>query len=370
LQKLVRLTHHDSDSETGEEHLHIYEKQNRKRSIFNRSKYEDTKDNLPPDSSPDSSKDFPHLERSFTMGHNLGLGSPHSTFRTLQRYRGGNSFERALFMERNSALTQKNLAVSVEQVSIFLKGNTVICFFEHSADDIEEPIIKRLSSPDTILRGSADASLMLQAIIDAIIDLAIPVSAAYEDIMAELELEVLTDPSLEHSRSLYMLSSELSMLRNNMQPIASLIAALRDHRKDSASATPGVSMKGSTVCISPVAHTYLGDVEDHCLLITQNLDYMRRTTNDMIDLIFNQMGAFQNESMKQLTAVTIFFLPLTFLTGYFGQNFHQFSALDNSDAFFWKVIPTYTCPVPFELDAYNSTKIAIPVCVCVVLILM
>jgi Mg2+ and Co2+ transporter CorA len=121
----------------------------------------------------------------------------------------------------------------VEQVSIFLtQDNTVVSFFEHSADDIEGPILRRLETADTILRQSADASMMVQAIIDAIIDLAIPVNAAYEDIMSELEVDVLTDPDIHHSRLLYILSSELAILKSNMQPIANVIGALRDHRTD------------------------------------------------------------------------------------------------------------------------------------------
>lgn len=68
------------------------------------------------------------------------------------------------------------MAVSAEQVSIFLTSdNTVISFFEVSAGDIERPIIKRLSTPGTTLRESNDASMLVQAIVDAIVDLSIPV---------------------------------------------------------------------------------------------------------------------------------------------------------------------------------------------------
>ena len=128
---------------------------------------------------------------------------PKEYVRTLQRYRGNPNEERTKFMENNSTLKEKGLAVSVEQVSIFLcDDNTVISFFEHSAKDIEEPILKRLNTFDTILKRSADGSLVVQAIIDAIIDLTIPVVTAYEDAIGDLELDVLTDPDVERSKSL------------------------------------------------------------------------------------------------------------------------------------------------------------------------
>lgn len=261
------------------------------------------------------------------------------SLRTLQSFHASPNAARTEFMEKNSALASRNLVAVAEQVSIFVTDdNTLIAFFENSADDVEVPILTRLKSPSTILRQSCDASMVAQAIIDVIIDMAIPVQVAYADVIGDIELDVLTRPSIQQSKSLYIISSEIAKMRSFIQPIVTVINALRDHKivvSGSSSQTreysPGkddLRDPSKGVIISPLTYVYLGDALDHCVLINENLLQIAKAADNMIDLIFNTIAARQNEVLQLLTNVTIVFLPMTFLTGYFGQNFQPFPELD------------------------------------------
>ncbi|EFW99783.1 Mg2+ transporter protein [Grosmannia clavigera kw1407] len=258
-------------------------------------------------------------------------------FRTLQRYRASPNDARTEFMESHSVLSSQKLAVAAEQVSVFITDdNTVISFFELSAEDVEEPILNRLVVPDTTLRRSCDASMLAQAILDAIIDLAIPLTVCYGDVIADLELDVLTRPSVSHTKSLYITITEVNKVLSFINPIMNLINTLRDHKTEGVG-PDDMQDPRKGVIISPTTYVYLADVLDHCVLITEALEQVKGQAENMISLIFNTISAYQNESMKQLTIVTIIFLPLTFLTGYFGQNFDGFSDLKRGIPFFWEI---------------------------------
>jgi len=373
LAKLVRLHpgyHETSDDEDDDMEYQDSYKAPQKDSFFKRIFGMNRAEGPPPMSKATEKSDFDEgpPNNPNAGGTSMQSGAPINdginSYRTLQRYRGGANAARVDYMESKSALASRNLAVSVEQVSIFLTSDgTVISFTEHSSADLLGPILARLESPETILRRSGDASMLVQAMIDTMIDLVIPVAAAYDDYIGQLEFEVMTDPDMAQPKQLYIMTSEINLLKNTVSPIANLVTAIREHHADPiVPTTPGLSGHPpkkmppvlSSVEISPLAHTYLSDVYDHCVILTQSLETMTQNANDLTSLIFNMMGAYQNESMKQLTLVTIFFLPLTFLTGYFGQNFVRMDSVDNhSDLYFWEVaIPVQILVLVYLLSPY------------------
>ena len=168
LQKLIHFHSEgdcDSDHSDWEDAGRRGLERKSKRSLLTRIRNKKAKnDRREPPKPLDTSAEMDKPTNGFVTAHaSPNMNAPITNIRTLQRYHGGPNEDRIEFMEKHSALASKGLGVGVEQVSIFLTAdNTVISFFESSAEDIETPIITRLSTQETILRRTSDASMILQ----------------------------------------------------------------------------------------------------------------------------------------------------------------------------------------------------------------
>ena len=73
---------------------------------------------------------------------------------------------------------------------------------------------------------------------------------------------------------------------------------------------------------------YFRDLYDGLVRISELVDSYRDLLSGATDMYLSTVANRQGEINKQLTIIATIFLPLTFLTGFFGQNFGSLVRLD------------------------------------------
>ena len=82
---------------------------------------------------------------------------------------------------------------------------------------------------------------------------------------------------------------------------------------------------------------YFRDVYDHLIRISDLIDSYRDLLSGATDLYLSTVSNRQNDVMKQLTVIATIFLPLSFITGFFGQNFGWMVRHITSGWTFWAI---------------------------------
>ncbi|RDB27992.1 Cobalt/magnesium transport protein CorA [Hypsizygus marmoreus] len=250
-----------------------------------------------------------------------------------------------------------------------LRNGTVITMFPSPSLEFTAPIAERLQHPESVLRTSEDASLLVESFLDLVVDRVLEIMDEYQDKIHRLEHNVLLQPSMSTMRSLHILSGDLIMHKRTLEPIKTMIFGLRRYDlyrcaalADNAEAERerlGISEDNNghekkkkkkrkvEGYLSYKTVMYLADVYDHIEFVLTSLDMFAGISENLINYAFNTASYEMNQVMRRLTLATIIFLPLTLLTGYFGMNFVHFAAINNSDLLFWKIsIPVMLALIP------------------------
>ena len=83
------------------------------------------------------------------------------------------------------------------------------------------------------------------------------------------------------------------------------------------------------------SRNYFRDVYDHAIRISDQIDSYRDLLAGTRDAYLSVVSNRLNQITKQLTVVATIFLPLSFVVGFFGQNFKWLVVhVDSAEAFF------------------------------------
>ncbi|PCH36397.1 hypothetical protein WOLCODRAFT_82117 [Wolfiporia cocos MD-104 SS10] len=243
-----------------------------------------------------------------------------------------------------------------------VKHNPVCIFLFHDGEDLAlttdsnldftTAILDRLRQSDTVLRTSADPSLLVESLIDLTVDQALEIVDDYQEKILDIEKAVLLKPNMSTVTSLHMLQEDLIMHKRGLEPIKTLVYGLRRYDIDRASAVVGTSRGPDDAkhigFMSEKSKIYLADVYDHLEYIIMNLDMFASISDNLINYTCN-MVSYQLNDVMRLTIVTIVFLPLSFISGYFGMNFST-SWPQTSVMRFWEIaLPVMAVTIPVFL---------------------
>ena len=123
-----------------------------------------------------------------------------------------------------------------------------------------------------------------------------------------LEGAILKNPTEQQLGTLFAMKRQIMTIRKVITPQRDMIAGLNAGMVE----IPGMADSGSA---------YFRNLYDHLIRISDMVDAYRDLIGGAMDTHLSMVSNRLNVIMKQLAMIATIFLPLGFLTGFFGQNF-------------------------------------------------
>lgn len=150
--------------------------------------------------------------------------------------------------------------------------------------------------------------VVVYLVVGSLIDTFFPVLSGFDDRIDALEDEILRAPTEAQLGELFAMKRGLMELRKVVAPQRDMMASINSGVTD----VPGMEDE---------AARYFRDLYDHLIRVADLVDNYRDLLGSVMDTHLSTVSNRLNVVMKQLTVIATVFLPLTFLTGFFGQNF-------------------------------------------------
>jgi magnesium transporter len=149
---------------------------------------------------------------------------------------------------------------------------------------------------------------LVYKILDAITSTFIPVLTRTDEDIDDIEQQVIEATSSVQLQRIFKLRRDLVAMRRVIAPMRDMF----QRSGDKIASLPGLQTDDKL---------YFRDLYDGLIRTSELVDSYRDLLSGATDMYLSQVANKQGEINKQLTIIATIFLPLSFLTGFFGQNF-------------------------------------------------
>lgn len=191
---------------------------------------------------------------------------------------------------------------ALTEVHLVVSGSYVITIRHAGCHELEQ-LHERFER-----RPPGSEEFTVYAIMDSLTDSFFPVVEQIDDDLDDLEDRLVGSPGDAERNEVLQLRRLVVTLRRVVAPQRDLAARTLSDLEQ----LPGL-VSGE--------RDYFRDLYDHLLRIAEQLDSSRDLLTGAMDVYLSTQSNRLNEVSKQLTLIATIFLPLTFVTGFFGQNF-------------------------------------------------
>jgi magnesium transporter len=211
-------------------------------------------------------------------------------------------FGEYMFLVYYGAEIEDGGEVKLVEVHAFLSGGYLVTVHTDSCGALDEAR-ERLDA-----QSPRSEQFVIYRVLDGLTDTFFPVLDRVDERIESLEDEVFERATPDQLEEISALRRQLVELRRIVTPQRDLLARSIDDILE----IPGLEVD---------SRNYFRDVYDHSIRISDQIDAYRDLLAGTRDAYLSVVSNRLNQITKQLTVVATIFLPLSFLVGFFGQNF-------------------------------------------------
>ncbi|MCI0521627.1 MAG: magnesium/cobalt transporter CorA [Chloroflexi bacterium] len=191
------------------------------------------------------------------------------------------------------------------ELDVFLGKNYMVTHHDQSLPALDR-VWEACQRDDRHLRKGSDH--LLYRLADEVVGSYMPVVEQIDQAVDDIEDRVFDKPSPKILERIFTLKRAILHLRRIIGPQREVLNKLA--RDDYA-------------VIDNKARVYFRDVYDHLVRLHDITESIRDLVSGTLDTYLSVINNRMNDIMKTLTIITTLFMPISFVTGFFGMNFFQ-----------------------------------------------